>query len=153
MLLAKLLLATDFASLRATSQIANILSTPGYTAAEPSATSHAATSFNAHIEAFYPQSEDTQSSYQHCCGTDRSSPTHLGTLVWKRLLTGMRPLLSSSMPTVSRPRFWVKGRLPMQTSSTSQVRVSFFPPAAASTLKDTGPPGEKVLQPSAADSY
>lgn len=67
---------------------------------------------------------------------------YLGTLVWKRLLTGMRPLLSSSIPTFSRPKFWVKGRLPMQTSSTSQVRVSFFPPAAASTLKDTSPQGE-----------
>lgn len=79
--------------------------------------------------------------------------THLGTLVWKRLLTGMRPLLSSSMPTLSRPRFWVKGRLPMQTSSTSQVRVSFFPPAAASTLKDTDPQDEKILQLSSMSYY
>lgn len=57
------------------------------------------------------------------------------TLVWKRLLTGMRPLLSNSMPTLSRPRFWVNGLLPMQTSRTSHVSVSFFPPAAATTLQ------------------
>src|SRR4029434_6204992 len=41
------------------------------------------------------------------------------------------------MPTFSRPRFWVKGRRPTHTSSTSQLRVSALPPAAASTLTHT----------------
>lgn len=81
----------------------------------------------------------------HMVSGSSLSSGYLGTLVWKRLLTGIRPLLSSSMPTESRPRFWVKGRLPIQTSSTSHVKVSFFPPAAASTLKHANRHSSKQL--------
>ncbi|KFD52498.1 hypothetical protein M514_06695 [Trichuris suis] len=44
---------------------------------------------------------------------------NLGTDVWKRSFTGMRPLSSSFMPTFSKPRFVVYGLLPTDTSSTS----------------------------------
>ena len=60
--------------------------------------------------------------------------TYFGILVWNLLFTGILPLGSSSIPSSSSPKFWVKGRRPMQTSSTSQVITSALPPEAASIL-------------------
>ena len=45
---------------------------------------------------------------------------YLGMQVWNLVLVGMRPLLSSWMPTESSPRPSVYGRRPIHTRSTSQ---------------------------------
>lgn len=60
-----------------------------------------------------------------CC----LSNTYLGTIVWKRPLTGTRPLSSKTMPTDSKPRLFVYGLRPTLTSTTSAVTSSLALPS------------------------
>lgn len=54
---------------------------------------------------------------------------YLGTIVWKRPLTGTRPLSSNTMPTCSKPRLFVYGRRPTLTKTTSQATSSLELPS------------------------
>mmetsp|Transcript_25952 Transcript_25952/g.28313 ORF Transcript_25952/g.28313 Transcript_25952/m.28313 type:complete len:202 (-) Transcript_25952:508-1113(-) len=64
----------------------------------------------------------------------------LGIFVLKCSSTLMRPILSVSMPNSSKPMFFVNGRLPVLTNTTSATIDDFSPPAEGSTVNFTPSP-------------
>jgi len=59
------------------------------------------------------------------------------TFVWKWWSTLMRPTLSVSMPNSSKPKFFVNGRRPVLTSTTSASSTDESPPADGCTVSLT----------------
>mmetsp|Transcript_399 Transcript_399/g.748 ORF Transcript_399/g.748 Transcript_399/m.748 type:complete len:206 (-) Transcript_399:465-1082(-) len=62
-----------------------------------------------------------------------------GTAVWNSSFTSIRPILSVLIPRSSRPMFFVKGRLPVLTSTTSASWVEASPPLDDSVESCTVP--------------